>query len=301
MIDFLNKIIPIIAIFGLGYFLKRIRLFSKNAADLLLKLVFNITLPALTIISILKVELRFKYIFIPLIAVLIMFTTYFLSRLIGKKMKLPGQTLGTFIISTMIINTAFVFPFILSGFGEEGFAIATIFQFGNGLIIFTFVYYLAMKYSQESKDKIDFKKFLNLPPIWALLIGIVMNLFSLPVPRAANNLLRELGNPTIPLVMLSLGIYFNFKLKRLSLILLANVIRIFTGLILALFFSELLHLKGMVRAVLIICSAAPIGYNTLVFATMEKLDKEFAASLVSSTLIIGLIYVPILTLVLGIQ
>lgn len=298
MSEFFNKIIPIILIFFLGYFLKKIQLFRYKTADVLLKVVFYITLPSLIILSLLEVELKLAFVFFPIVAVLVMFTTYFISKSIGKKMQLASKSLGTFIISTMIINTAFVYPFIISAYGEQGFAYATIFQFGNGLIIFTFVYYLAIKYSSSNSSRIELKKFLALPPIWALLIGIILNLANVQLPLITQNLFRELGNPTIPLVMLSLGIYFNFRIKNIKKIIIANIIRIGTGLLLSIIFADLLNFTGLRRSVLIICSAAPIGYNTLVFSSIEKLDKKLAANLVSSSLLIGIIYIPILIFLL---
>ncbi|MBT5420802.1 MAG: hypothetical protein HOK80_07910, partial [Candidatus Cloacimonetes bacterium] len=51
MEGFWSKVIPIIIIFFLGYFLKKIKLFGSSTADTLLKIVFYVTLPALTFFS----------------------------------------------------------------------------------------------------------------------------------------------------------------------------------------------------------------------------------------------------------
>ncbi|OPX26974.1 MAG: hypothetical protein B1H06_05145 [Candidatus Cloacimonas sp. 4484_143] len=51
MNGFWSKVIPIIIIFFLGYFLKKIKLFTSSTADTLLKIVFYVTLPALTFLS----------------------------------------------------------------------------------------------------------------------------------------------------------------------------------------------------------------------------------------------------------
>jgi predicted Na+-dependent transporter len=42
-----------------------------------------------------------------------------------------------------------------------------------------------------------------------------------------------------------------------------------------------------------------VGYNTLTFSSLAKLDVEFASSLVSVSVLLGLIYTPILILLLG--
>ena len=66
------------------------------------------------------------------------------------------------------------------------------------------------------------------------------------------------------------------------------------GLLLGWLASLVLGLEGIDRTVLIACAAAPMGYNTLTYASLEELDKDFAASMVSFSVLLGLIATPIL-------
>lgn len=299
MNEFFRKIIPVVMIFFLGIFLKRIKVLKNKDSDLLLKLVLYVCLPSLTIISTQKVYLVWEHLYIPLIPVIIVFLTFSLSSITSKFLNINRQTKGTFLVGSMIMNTAFVFPFIISAFGEEGFAYATIFQFGTGLSIFTFIYYIALKHSPASGSGIDLKKFLLLPPIWALIVGIILNLSGLKLPSLMENFFELLGLPTIPLVMLSLGVYFHPQAKNIRRLSLVFGIRILGGLLVSLLLTSLLQIEGMLRTVIVLCSAAPVGYNTLVFSTLENLDKEFAANLVSISLILGMVYIPLLVFLLS--
>ncbi|MFC1887568.1 AEC family transporter [Candidatus Cloacimonadota bacterium] len=299
MNDFIIKIIPVILIFFLGILLKKIKVLKNSDSDLLLKLVFYVCLPSLTIISTQKVELVWQHLYIPAIPIVIVLFTFVLSSFFTSRLKISRQTKGTFIVGAMIMNTAFVFPFVLSAFGEEGFAFATIFQFGTGLSIFTFIYYIAMRHSPQAKKGIDLKKFLLLPPIWALTCGIILNLSGAEMPVIMENFFGLLGSPTIPLVMLSLGVYFKPEAKNIGRLSLVFIIRIVGGFLISMLLTSLLNITGMVRTVIVLCASAPVGYNTLVFSTMENLDKEFAASLVSISLILGMVYIPILVYLLG--
>jgi predicted permease len=49
----------------------------------------------------------------------------------------------------------------------------------------------------------------------------------------------------------------------------------------------------------LILSASPVGFNAVTFSSLEKLDDEFAASIVSMGLITGLIFISMLTIILG--
>lgn len=299
MNEILLKIIPIILIFILGYILKGIKLFKKEDGTLFLKVVFYIAQPALIILSITNIKLVLDFIYLPLIAVLVIIITFILSFFIGKLLQLKQTTLGVFLIGSMIMNIGFTLPFIIAAYGEEGIARISLFDFGNALLVFTFVYYFACKYGSNEKNSAGMvKKFILSPPIWALIIAIILNLTSLQLPNSINNFLQIIANLTIPLIMLSLGIYFTPKLINPIPLSLVIIIRMFFGLLLGFFFVKLFNLDGLTRLIVLIGSAAPVGYNTLTFSSLENLDTEFAASLVSIAILIGIIFLPILIYIL---
>jgi len=293
MDSFWSKVIPIIIIFFLGYFLKKIKLFCSNTADTLLKIVFYVTLPALTFLSGSTAELSLKFFYLPIIAIAVVLIIFSVSFPISKKFNLPKATQGTFLVGTLIMNTGFTLPFVLAAYGNQGLAIYTIFDFGNTLMIFTFAYYFAIKFGKNEHRKIS-KKFLLLPPIWGLIFGIIFNLLKFELHPTALNFLEIVGKPTIFLVILSLGIYFSPKVTNLGKMLTVFSIRIGLGFLLGLLAVNILNIEGIMRTLIIIFCGAPVGYNTLIFASLEELDKEFAASLVSISLLLGIIYVPLL-------
>ncbi len=301
MDSFWSKVIPIIIIFFLGYFLKKIKLFCSNTADTLLKIVFYVTLPALTFLSGSTAELSLKFFYLPIIAIAVVLIIFSVSFPISKKFNLPKATQGTFIVGTLLMNTGFTLPFVLAAYGNQGLAIYTIFDFGNTLMIFTFAYYFAIKFGKNEHRKIPIKKFLLLPPIWGLFFGIIFNLLKFELHPTALNFMEIVGKPTIFLVILSLGIYFSPKITNLGKMLTVFSIRIGLGMSLGLLAVNLLNIEGIMRTLIVVFCGAPVGYNTLVFASLEEMDKEFAASLVSISLLLGIIYVPLLIYFLWFQ
>ncbi len=294
MNGFWSKVIPIIIIFFLGYFLKKIKLFASSTADTLLKIVFYVTLPALTFLSGSTAELSLQFFYLPIIAIAIVLIIFSVSYPISKKFNLPKATQGTFLVGTLIMNTGFTLPFVLAAYGNQGLAIYTIFDFGNTLMIFTFAYYFAIKFGKNEKSKIPIKKFLLLPPIWGLILGIIFNLLKFELQPTVLNFLEIVGKPTIFLVILSLGIYFSPKVTNLEKMLTVFSLRIGLGLCLGFIAVNIFNIEGIMRTLIVIFCGAPVGYNTLIFASLEELDKEFAASLVSISLLLGIVYVPLL-------
>ncbi|HRY83517.1 MAG TPA: AEC family transporter, partial [Candidatus Cloacimonadota bacterium] len=71
------------------------------------------------------------------------------------------------------------------------------------------------------------------------------------------------------------------------------------GLALGYMLAAIFGLEGINRVVVIVTSATPVGFNTLIFANLENMDREFAATMVSISIVIALFYLPWLIWVFG--
>jgi predicted permease len=291
----MGKIIPIIMVFIFGFLLKSIRVFNKNDGETFLKLFIYVALPCLIFLSVAKMNFSYKLLWLPVVSMLIIFITFLISYFTGKLLDLDKPTFGVFLVGSLIMNTGFIYPFLIATKGEESLALASLFDFGNTALVFTFVYYLACKYGINSYNFISMtKKFASFPPLIALILGLFVNINHIVVPDIAAKFLITIGYMAIPLMMLSLGVFFNPKTVRVIPVLLVLFIRMGFGFVLGLFFVHIFEFKGLTKMVVLVCSSAPTGINTLVFSYMEKLDNEFAASVVSYSVVVGMILVPLL-------
>ncbi|OPY01403.1 MAG: Membrane transport protein [Syntrophorhabdus sp. PtaB.Bin184] len=291
------KIVPVVLIFLLGYVLKRLNILKKEDGDLFLKVVYYIALPALVIISIADIELRLNFVFLPVSAALVVLATTGISFLLGKALRLTRATLGTFIVGSTIMNIGFTLPFFITAYGKEGLARITMFDFGHMTVIFTFTYWLACKHGTSGMDKkVMVKKLFLVPPMWALVIAVAVNLMKIRIPFFINDFLQMVGWMMTPLVMLALGLYFSPRMTRMVPVLWATLTRMIIGFALGFLLAGLFGLEGLNRSIVMIGAAAPVGYTTLTYSFLESLDMEFAASLISFSIIMGMIFVPLLIL-----
>ena len=299
MTDLFNTILPLILVFILGQACKRFGIFSKENADLFLKLFFYLALPSMILLSIPQVPLTRDLLFLPLIP-LVMFWINLAIALISRRFfELDNQTLGVFLVGSIILNGAFAFPFVYMVYGEQALALAYLFDFGNAVMALSIGYYLACRYGTASKSQRDiYKKFFLSPPLLALCLAIVLNLSDLRIPEAGLELLRILSGLTTPLVLLSLGIYFNPRIVRTGPLLTVISIRMLGGLTLGYLLVTLLGLSGMPRTIALVMALCPSAMNTLAYASMEGLNKEFAASIVSYTTVISMLMMSAMILIL---
>jgi predicted permease len=86
------------------------------------------------------------------------------------------------------------------------------------------------------------------------------------------------------------------KLTHLRVSAAALSIRLGVGLVLAVGAIGLFHLHGAERGVMLLLAVAPVGFNTVTFASLETLDVEFASGVVSISLIVGFVLTSITAL-----
>lgn len=300
MLEYLSSLVPILLIFVLGLALRRSGVVQREDGGLLLKLFFYAALPALIVLSVSEVELTPDLIFLPFGAVLTHVVTLSVALLIGRRLQVERQALGVVLVGSMIMNGAFVYPFLLIRFGAPGLAQAALFDLGNVVMVVSVAYTLAYRYGDAGKKGGSALKRLVLsPPVWALTLSLVLRATQIQIPDVFATFLQSIADMTTPLLMLALGIYFSPRLVQPGLLTLTVLTRMGVGLLCGLFFGALFGLQGVPRVVMAMAAAAPVGFNALTFSSLAKLDVDFAASVVSVSVLLGMIYMPVLIVLLA--
>ncbi len=94
-------------------------------------------------------------------------------------------------------------------------------------------------------------------------------------------------------MIVALGVLFDARLLRDGRVLAALALRIGAGLLLGFCCVWLFDLEGLLRSVVLLGSAAPIGFSAVVIANREHLHRELAASAASISVLLALAYVPL--------
>ena len=295
MLEYIFDISPIFLLGLIGYVLKKINFFKTSHADIFLKMVFYIAMPGLIFSSFDQIVLKSDFLILPFFSVIIVLLNFVLSYYTGQKLKLNRKTLGTFVLGASILNTGFCLPFVLAILGEEGVGRLIIFDLGNVFLVITLLYYFACKMgSNDFSSSTVIKKFLTSTPLMALIISIMLNITDNHMPEFLLELSEMTGKMVIPLIMFALGIYFNPKIILIKYSTISILIRMLIGFIVGVLIIQLFDLQGIEKVITIVGTSTPVGFNTLTFSSLENLDKEFAAGLLSYSILIGIFFVPLI-------
>ena len=297
MFDLAFLLAPTFAIFFLGMLLRKASILNRHAADALFKLVYYLTLPALLLSVLPYVVISRQMFTLPLVSSLIIIVTASLAIVTGKALGMSKQSYAVLVTGSIIMNLGFIMPFVQSFYGDDGLARLFLFDIPNGLSTYIFAYSIAGRYGGIAEKPI-LRKLIISPPLLALLAGLFMNALSLRPDAISIAILHSISKLTIPLILLGLGA--SFTLAKINPVYLASgiALRMLLGLCLGMGLARVFNLEGLDRAIVVLSATAPAGFNTMTFASIENLDREFAATLVAACMIVSLILIPLLLTIL---
>lgn len=289
----LEKLMPIILFFIIGYTLKMLKILSKEDASVLLKLIFYLMSPAVIIISVSSMEFTKTLIYYPISAICIHCVMIVIGIIFSRFLKLTDNERKIFRGGTLIMNMTFILPFFIVFFGEKNVYLLSLFDAGNLVMITTIVYSIFVSQKDDSiKDKIV--KIIKSPLIMALAIGIVINITKITIPEGIKITLQQIASVTGVLIMIALGAYFTPKFSRLKLSLIIIAVKVIGILIVGTIVGRILPLDDMGRTIILLGALSPVGNNILTYVFITDGYMELAINVVSLSIILSFINVSLL-------
>jgi len=288
------RVVLLISLFAAGFAARRLGWLKPPHAGKMLRLVITVGLPALFLADVSRIPLRADLVTLPLSCVLIVLATWGASLVLGRGMQLQRAGQGAMTICSMSVNNGFLFPFVIAVWGQVGFAQLALFDFGNALCQGSLVYAIAATYGGHGSGFAAIaRRVLGFPPLWALVAALLLNVSDVALPAWLTTILGTVGKLILLLVIVALGVLFDARLLRDVRVVATLSLRIALGLLLGYGCVLLFDLEGLTRAVVLLGSAAPIGFSAVVIADREHLDRELAASAASISVLLALAYVPL--------
>jgi malate permease and related proteins len=169
-----------------------------------------------------------------------------------------------------------------------------LFDMGNALCAGSLVYAVAAWYGGHGTGVAAvLRRVASFPPLWALIVALLINGAGVVLPDSLVTVLGTLGRLILLLVIVALGVLFDARLLRDARVLVTLLLRIGAGLALGFLCVWMFGLTGLMRSVVLLGSAAPIGFSAVVIANREQLNRELAASAASISVLLALAYVPL--------
>jgi predicted permease len=293
LFELYQNLMPVFLFFGLGMLLRRISVLDTAKAGVLLQLMFFALMPAILLVNVSGLELGKEDLLLPLVAMIVIVLNVPVAYWMFRRQVTDRRKLGSLILCSMMINNAMMIPFVLWGYGENVLAYVLLFDVGVAIIQTSFSYGLAFRFSDEQIGGRDIaKKVISSPPLWALIVALSLNVTSTEIPVPLMSFLKPLADMTAPTLLIALGASFSLRSIEFNLFGKVILIRVLIGGLIGLSIASLFGLTEETLFIAVLCSAAPVGFVSTTYSILAKLDFDTAVAMVSSSILLSLIYVP---------
>lgn len=277
--------------FLLGYCFKTYYSYSEDQiGQVLSRIVLNITLPATVFFSASNSKGVSQSFLLTIAAISIQLFMYGIFRFIARKKQLEKDTECVFVTTPLASNVMlFMSPFFYLSYGDVGLNHLILYDLGNSVTIFLASQPIYKFANQKNNNFLaSLKLVFKSVPIWAFFIGIIFAQLGLSIPALLQEPLQIIKEVNTFLPMFLLGIYFRPSLDKIGLVSFTVLFRATLGILIGIgvsfFFTD-----PMDKVTIMMCAAAPIGVINLIFASEYKKDISYCSSIVSYSLLLGLL------------
>jgi hypothetical protein len=264
-------------------------------------------LPALVLSTLPEVDIDRQLAVIPLLPILQNVLVLGIAMVVFRRE--PRNRKGVLLMCSIGFNNGlFAFPIVGAIWGKEAVAILAIFDIGNALMLLG-VNYAIGAYFSEGPDAVASGKTLSFvgknlatsPPLIAFVVAILLNTSGLVLPTLVKEPLSILATANGGMVFLLLGMFQSFDLRSWEPRSLLRVfaVRYVPGLLAGIAIYLFSDFSELVRKVLLIAFALPVGMSAIPFAVRFGLDHRMATTLINTTILFSFALIWVIVWIVG--
>ena len=288
----------------IGIVLKKSKIIPDNFHTSLNAFVINISLSAFSLYYISKIELNSSVIYPVLVVWIGIFAAILFFAGLGKVFGWKSSLIGALIMCAGFGNTSFVgIPLIQAMYGEEGLKTVMLVD-QPGFVALSTVGILVANFYSGSKDSLlkHLSKILKFPPFIAFVIALLLNVFSIEIPKDFDEVLMKLGATTVPLALVSVGSQMQWKKieKKEGFHLFIGLLfkLVLLPLIILVIYKYIFHQNGDVIDICILEAAMAPMITAAIIASAHDLEPKFCNLMVAVGIPISILTVGIWHLIL---
>lgn len=291
-----QEFLYIIIIIVFGYLLKRLNILQEKDGEVISKIIFKITLPALVLVTFDSVKIETSLILLPIIVLVFGIMTACLGLFVFKneERELKGSLL---MLSSGFNVGLFAFPLVYAIWGINGLTYFSMFDVGSSFVVFGICFIFASYFSEEGlrlNPMEILKKLGKSIPLMTYIIASILNLSHIQLPDILINVASKISGANMPLSLLLLGLFLNFKFDKQFIKPMVKFLafRYGLGLIVGLVLYFILPFDIMFRYTILIGLLLPVAASALTFAVEFKYSTNstrFIATMSNITILVSIV------------
>lgn len=261
-------------------------------------LVYVLLLPALVLVVLWRAPLGMDTLRIAAMATAGLFSGFALAWVWFRLRPAPSPEVGALLLAATFPNATYMgLPVLETAFGPWARSVAIQYDlFACTPLLLSAGVLVAIRYGGSDERVHPVAALLRVPPLWAAVAGVGLNVAGVPLPTLAEGLLDRLGSGVVPLMLFSIGLGLRWegaaglRIERLMPVLL---IQLFLTPALVAWLSGQIGLVDPLRAAVVLEAAMPSMVLGIVLCDRYRLDASLYAMAVTLTTALSLLTLPL--------
>ncbi|SET50535.1 hypothetical protein SAMN05421676_105127 [Salinibacillus kushneri] len=295
MSSFNQQFLYSILIIALGYLLKRTNFIKEKDGEGLSRIIFNLTLPALIIVSFHDMTLDVSLIILILIGLVYGLIMGVIGIFVFRTQSRYTKGMLTMMVPGFNVGL-FAYPLVEGIWGSKGIQYFGMFDMGNAFIVFGLVYMIGAYYSAGSFSldvRTISRQMAHSIPFMTFIIIVFISLINFPLPKLLIETADVISVANMPMSLLLLGIYLNFMFEKsyLKLVVKYMAVRYVIGIAVGIGLFMLLPFNDMFKYTVLIGLILPTSMSVLPYAVEFNYDRRFVGTVTNLSIIISFVLV----------
>lgn len=274
---------------------------ARRTRQLIGSAVFNVLLPILAFHVLSTAPLDDSLITVPITAGLTIVTCLWIaSALIPRLMLLPRPSLGALILASAWGNVTYLgLPVVMAVTGNQMQRIPIVYDLmATTPLLFTLGVVVCARYGTlpvELTFSGMFRQIITMPALIAVVLGLGVNLYGLPIPSIVQWGMQGLGSLVAPLMLFSVGMALGVPNgEHLRILAPTLVIKLVVSTIVGYGIGSILIDDPLVFKSVLLESAMPTMVLSMVFAERYGLDQALLAQAIFWSTLLSMLTLPLL-------
>lgn len=261
-------------------------------------LVFYILLPALVLDIIWRTPLDSSSLHISFLATTGILVGMVTMWLVLRYLKVGSKQTGALLLAAAFPNGTYLgLPVLEQVLGSQSRASVLQYDlFACTPILLSIGILIAQHYSQSKAEVHPLRELVKIPPLWAVLIGIILSLGHVPQPEIIHATLSLLAQGVVPLMLIVLGMsirWGSLHLRFMRLLLPVTAISLILVPICVFMMGRFIGISDDLNILTTLVAGMPTMVFGIVICERYHLDSELYAAVVTLTTICSLVTLPL--------
>jgi predicted permease len=302
-----DTLITFAIIFAASLLFKLLRVGSNAVKEGINKVVLNVLLPALGVKTFSWADTDPSVLLVPASAWVVVVLTTLIGLLTVKVIKLfftvSFEETGVLIILTAFGNVLYLgVPVLEALYGVETVKYALLFDLlATSILAWTLAAFVASYYGDRKPLSLrgSIKTIVTLPPLWGIIVGVLLNLTGLRPEGALLKTLDMLSCAVTPLMIFSVGLSLTMPSVKHSLLLIPFlVIKLILSPLIAFYVTGFIGMEGIARKATVMESAMPVMVLLLIISDRYRLNMPLTALAITMSTALSFITLPLVAYLL---